>query len=95
MPLSEEQLKALQSAIPFQRPTEERGTEPPILLESEPDTSPGDDDKPKANDPEPYRKKFRRKYGGDVVSGTATGYDTDILLQPPDDPHAVDGVSPL
>lgn len=88
-------MKALQQAIPFRRPPPERPTEPPISLDSEPDVSPGEDGQTKVNDPEPYRKKFRKKYGGDVVSGTQTGYDTDILTQPPDDPRSVDGVSPL
>ena len=38
-------------------------------------------------------QKFRKKYGGDVVLGTQTGYDHDILLDP--ESKRIDNISPL
>lgn len=92
--LSGDQLKSLQAAIPFQRPAGELTGEPPISPLVEPPEAQADcSTNEEPFDPEPYRKKFRKKFGGDVVQGTGSGYDRDILADPP--PTSIDDVSPL
>jgi len=97
--LSDDKLKALKDAIPFQQAAGEASAANPIapLIEGQAPLQPKTG---KVGDPielEPYRKKFRKKYGGDVVQGSAYGYDTDILLNLPDEyTKPIDGdVTPL
>lgn len=96
--LPDDQLKSLQEAIPFHRPHDDTPHDPVISPEPAIGTPPSDPGAAPADefDAEPYRKKFRRKGGGDVVQGTAYGFDRDILADPNNGGGKIDGgVSPL
>ena len=96
--LSGEQFKTLQEAIPFQRPVHTTPDEPPILPASDLAPAPteaGEVGVAGVTDAEPYRKKFRKKPSGDVISGPSQAHDSDVLAQSLNDLRAADGDSPL
>jgi hypothetical protein len=96
--LSGEQLQKLQAAIPFQRPAGQQPIEPPIMPVSDLDAAPmqsGEAGDAAVADPEPYRKKFRKKSDGDVVSQTGGSHNPYAPIQSLDRPHSRDGDSAL